>query len=81
MKNGIGFLLAISIFGIIREILGTGTITLMENISSITGYRSIINILDGNILPNTIFINPSGALILMGIIICLINFVRGDNNG
>lgn len=81
LNYGIGYILAISIFGFVREILGYGTITLMNNISSLTGYRSIIKVFDNDILPNQIFINPAGALILLGITICLINFVRGDNNG
>lgn len=81
LNYGIGYIFAISIFGFIREILGYGTITLMNNISSLTGYRSIIRVFNNDILPNQIFINPAGTLILLGITICIINFIRGDNNG
>ncbi len=81
LKYGVGFLIAVSIFGIIREILGSGTLTLMNNISVLTGYRSVINIFNNDVLPNAIFRNPSGGLILLGITICIINYIRGDNNG
>ena len=82
IKTGLGYLVAISIFGFFRELFGSGTITIMNDISSITGYREIIHVFNGNILPNRLFITSGGAFILLGIIIGITNALmnRGDNN-
>jgi Na+-translocating ferredoxin:NAD+ oxidoreductase RnfE subunit len=72
---------AISILGLIREILGSNTITIMNNISSITGYRAIYKIFPDNIiLPNNVFITSAGAFILLGIIIGIINAIRNKED-
>ena len=72
-KNGLGYLVAISIIGLLREILGSGKITIMNDISSITGYREIINIYSGALLGNKLFLTSGGAFILLGIVIGFIN--------
>jgi len=78
-KSGIGYLVAISIFGLLRELLGSGNITIMNDISTLTGYRWIINVFDGNILPNNLFLTSGGAFILLGILIGIINAMnRGE---
>lgn len=78
-RSGIGYLIAISIFGFLRELLGNGTITIMDNLTSLTGYRWIINVFDNNILPNSLFISSGGAFILLGILIGIINSMnRGE---
>lgn len=69
LKKGILFIVIISVFGLIREFIGTGTITIMNNISFITGYKEIIHIFDGNKL----FITSGGVLITLGIFLGLIN--------
>lgn len=61
--------IVIIIFGFLKELLGNGTITFMNNTSSITGYRSIITIFDGSILPNKLFLTNGGTFILLGIIL------------
>lgn len=75
-KSGIGYLVAISLFGLFRELLGNGTITVMNDLSSLTGYRWIINVFNNNILPNKIFITSGGAFILLGILIGLVNALK-----
>ena len=77
LRNGISYTIAISIFGLLRELLGNGTITIMDNISSITGYREIIHVF--NFSPNKLFLTSGGAFILLGILISIINcIVRSD---
>ena len=77
LRNGISYTIAISIFGLLRELLGNGTITIMDNISSITGYREIIRVF--NFSPNKLFLTSGGAFILLGILISIINcMVRSD---
>lgn len=77
IKAGLGYTFAISILGIVREILGNNTITIMDNISKLTGYRMIYNIFPENsIIPNGIFLTSAGAFITLGIIIGIINSIR-----
>lgn len=57
---GIGFTLAITILGVVREIIGAG---------SIFG----IDILGNAIQPAAIFVAPAGAFIVLGILIAIFN--------
>lgn len=79
---GLGFTLAISLIALIREVLGTNTITLMDSISSITGYRAIYtNILpNSNILPMQILVSPAGSFLVLGMLIALFNKIGGKKN-
>lgn len=78
-KTGIGYLVAISLFGLFRELLGSGTITVMNDISTLTGYRWIINVFNNDFLPNKLFVTSGGAFILLGLLIGIINSMkRGD---
>ena len=77
-KSGIGYLIAISIIGFLRELFGNGTITIMNDISSITGYREIIHVFNNSVIPNKLFLTSGGAFILIGILIGIINGRRGE---
>ena len=79
---GLGFTLAISLIALIREVLGTNTITLMDSISPITGYRAIYtNILpNSNILPMQILVSPAGSFLVLGMLIALFNKIGGKKN-
>lgn len=76
---GIGYTLAISLIALVRELLGTNTITIMNNISSFTGYRLIYK----NILPITdffpinLFTTSAGAFLTLALLIALFNKIRG----
>lgn len=79
LKTGTGYLAAISLFGLFRELLGSGTITIMNDISKLTGYRWIINVFNNSVLPNKLFLSSGGAFILLGLIIGIINSIKvGD---
>lgn len=79
---GLGFTIAISLIALIREVFGANTITLMDNISSITGYKAIYtNILPkGNILPMSILVSPAGSFLVLGMLIALFNKIGGKKN-
>lgn len=77
---GLGYIFALCLIALIREVLGSGTITLMDNISSITGYRSIIKLPTNNIFPMSIFSMSSGAFLTLGLLSGLINKIREDKN-
>lgn len=73
---GLGFLFSISIIGLIREILGNGTITLMDTISSITGSVKIIELGNNSYFPISFFTTPAGAFITVGLLLGIVNTVR-----
>lgn len=77
---GLGYTFALCLIALIREVLGSGTITLMDNISSLTGYRSIIKLPTNNIFPMSIFSMSSGAFLTLGLLSGLINKIREDKN-
>jgi len=74
---GLGFLLAITIIALFREVLGTGIITLMDATSSITRYRAIYKLIPSmNILPIPILVEPAGAFLTLGLLIPLFNYLK-----
>src|SRR3989338_7018807 len=62
---GIGFTMALSLIGIIREILGTGSLKLFG-----------INLFSVPIYPAMVFILAPGALLLMGLLLALFAHIR-----
>lgn len=77
---GIGYTLSLSIIGIFREVIGTNTITIMNSISTITGYRAIYHIYPENLLlPINLLVTPAGAFLVLGLFLGVINiFKKGD---
>ena len=68
------------IIALIREILGSNTITLMDNISTLTGYKAIYKILPSNdILPINIFSKEAGAFLTLGILIAISKYIGGKH--
>lgn len=76
--TGIGYTLAISLVALIRELLGTNTITVMNNISDFTGYRLILkNVLPVNeMFPISIFSTNAGAFLTLAFLMALFNKLR-----
>jgi electron transport complex protein RnfE len=75
---GLGYTFAIMLIAFFREVLGTNTITLMDSISSITGYRAVYKVLPTtNIFPISILVTPAGAFLIFGILAGIINYIRG----
>ena len=78
---GLGFLLALVIIALFREVLGMGTITLMDSLSDITGYKAIYKVLpNNNLFPIKFFIEPAGAFLTLGVLIGIINTIKGGKN-
>lgn len=77
---GIGYTIALIIIALIREVLGSNTITLMDNISELTGHKIILNVLpNNNILPINIFANQAGAFLTLGFLIALARIIGGKH--
>ena len=74
---GLGYTLALIIISTIREILGTNTITLMDNLSTLTGHKIIFNF--QSLMPLNIFNNQAGAFLTLGILIAFAKYIGGKH--
>lgn len=71
----------IIILGFIRELFGNNTLTFLNLLTPLTGYKAIYQIFpENNILPVEILLNPAGGFILLGLIFWIINYIKGGNN-
>ena len=78
---GLGFTLAITLIALVRELFGTGMITLMDATSSVTGYQAIYEVLpSSNIFPISILNQPAGAFLTLGLLIPLFSYLK-DRGG
>ena len=77
---GLGYTFVLMIIALLREILGSNTLTLMDNISSLTGYKAIYKILPTNdILPINLFSKEAGAFLTLGLLIALAKYIGGKH--
>lgn len=74
---GLGFTVALVILAFFRELLGTGSITLIKGTKELFGMTNdvIINIFTGN-FPSAIYILPAGAFLTLGLIVGIINTIQ-----
>lgn len=79
---GLGYTIALMIIAFLRELLGNNTITLMDSISKITGYRAIYRIFpENNLIPMSFLLSPAGAFLTLGILMGIFNhFHKGGNH-
>ncbi|MDD2181711.1 MAG: electron transport complex subunit RsxE [Bacilli bacterium] len=74
---GLGFTFSLMTIGLIREVLGSNTITIMDGVSSFTGYKAVYQVLPNtNILPITVFSEPAGAFLTLGLLLALFNYIK-----
>lgn len=73
---GLGYLLSISFFGLLREILGSGTITLVDATDKLFGQKVVLSLFKGDYLPNTLFVSPAGAFLTAGILLGILGMRR-----
>ncbi|MEG0266302.1 MAG: electron transport complex subunit RsxE [Bacilli bacterium] len=78
---GIGFTLSISLIALIREVIGTNTLTLISSLSSLTGFKLVYtNILPQiSIFPISVLKEPAGAFLVLALLIALFRKVSGHN--
>ncbi len=78
---GLGFTFSLTLIGLVREVLGSNTITIMNNISSLTGYKAIYQVLPNtNLLPITVFREPAGAFLTLGVLLALFNYIKAKRS-
>jgi len=68
---GVGFTLALTLIGLIREVLGSGTITLQ-----LAGIGTVIDLTHWVQSPATIMILPTGGFIVLGTLLALIQYLK-----
>ena len=79
-KIGLGYTFALSLIGLVRELLGNNTITIMDRISNLTGYIMKYEIFPSNsVIPNQLFLSPAGAFLTMGLLLGIINALRRED--
>ena len=77
---GLGYTFVLMIIALFREILGSNTLTLMDNISTLTGYKAIYKIFPTNdILPINLFSKEAGAFLTLGLLIALAKYIGGKH--
>ena len=71
---GIGFGYTVSLIAIslVREILGNNSITLIDSLSEITGFKLVLKVFPkNNLIPMSFISSPAGAFIILGILMAL----------
>lgn len=77
LKMGLGYTIALSLIGLIRELFGNNTITIMDKTSHLTGYIMKYNIFPTNdFLPNALLLTPAGAFLTLGLTLGIVNYIR-----
>lgn len=76
---GLGYTLVLIVISIIREALGSNSITIMDNLSVITGYKIIYKFSNNEILPINIFNSQAGAFLTLGLLIALAKYIGGKH--
>jgi len=71
-KIGFSYMVVLLLIASLREIIGLGTITIIDNLSNLIGYRLVYNLISpSEILPISIISTPFGALLIFGILIAI----------
>jgi electron transport complex protein RnfE len=80
LKYGLISVISLSIISLIREIIGSNTITVMDKISGFTGYISKYEIFPTNdLIPNKLFLTIAGAFLIIGLVLGIIKTLKGGD--
>lgn len=74
---GLGYTLALMVIACIREVFGNNTITFMDSISTITGYRAVYRVFPENeLIPISFLVSPAGAFLTLGLLMAIFNSLK-----
>lgn len=74
---GLGYTVALMIIGIVREVIGNNTITIMDKISSLSGNKVILHLFPENdIMPIQFLTTPAGAFLTLGLLLALFQYLQ-----
>lgn len=76
-KMGSRYTLALLLISLVREILGSGSISLIDKLSSLVNFKLIIHLPKCSIFPNSFFVSSSGAFLTLGILLAI--FYKGSD--
>ena len=78
---GLGFLFALALIGFVRELLAYNTITIMADLSRLTGYSMVYKITPFD-FKVALFSSPAGAFLTLGFLLAFFNYMskRGEQN-
>lgn len=66
-KIGLLIFIIMIALGLLREVLGNNTLTIMDHLRSLTGYRAVYSVFPQNdLIPCRLLQDPGGALLLIG---------------
>lgn len=80
LKKSVKYICILLPLILLKEILGTNTITLMDNISNVTGYRAVYKIFPSNNLIPLPW-GVAGSFILVGLALGITNKIKEGKNG
>lgn len=78
---GLGYTGALILIALVREVFGNGTITLMDQVSTLTGYREIIQLPVSEWFPISFMKEPAGAFLTLGLLMGFFNFIKKKGRG
>ena len=74
---GLGYTFVLLIISVIREVLGSNTITLMDSISTLTGYKAVYQIFPtSDFFPIRFLVEPAGAFLTLALFIAFVNYMK-----
>lgn len=73
---GLGYTVSLMLISVIREVLGNGTLTIMDSLSSITGHKIILSLPNCSLFPIDIFTSSAGAFLTLGFLMALFNYLK-----
>lgn len=78
---GLGFTISLMLISFIREVFGTNTISLFDELSVLTGFKAVFKVLPNTkLLPISILVEPAGAFLVVGLLMGIINKIRRDKD-
>jgi len=77
LGSGLGYTLAIVLLAVVRELLGSNSLTIISNLKSILGFQLVIkDIFPGGIFPMSVLATPAGAFLTLGFLLVIIHAWR-----
>lgn len=73
---GLGFTLSLMLIAFFRELLSSGTITIIDQLSSIFNFTLKFEIMTNENYLLSIFNKPAGAFLIIGFILAISNYIR-----
>jgi electron transport complex protein RnfE len=84
LGTGLGFTIALAILALVRELLGSNSITIVDSLSELVGFKlKLVDVFSTSYMPISLFRTPAGAFFALGLIIAFVQFIknkRGDKN-